>query len=117
MSDPQTGVTRMSVNRATTFKSELTPLPMRVTQLQAERLREARNRDGLSVQEHVRRSLDIYLNKIEREYSQKEISIRQEDLPRPRQPDPEAIAAALASPAISAIRSGARRPAPHLVRK
>ena len=51
------------------YKSELRPLPMRITQLQFERLKEARTRDGLSVQEHVRRSLDQYLAKIEREAS------------------------------------------------
>ena len=48
-------------------KQELRPLPMRITQLQYERLLAARARDGLSIQEHVRRSLDAYLAKIERD--------------------------------------------------
>ena len=48
-------------------KSELRPLPMRISQLQFERLQSARGRDGLAVQEHVRRALDFYLAKIERD--------------------------------------------------
>lgn len=38
---------------------------MRVTQHQFERLQGARERDGLSVQEHVRRALDFYLDRLE----------------------------------------------------
>jgi hypothetical protein len=34
---------------------------MRITQLQFERLQNVRARDGLAIQEHVRRALDIYL--------------------------------------------------------
>jgi hypothetical protein len=92
----------MPLDRATTYKSELMPLPMRVTRLHIERLREARNRDGLSVQEHVRRALDIYLNKIEREFNQKEITLPER---KANQPDPQGIAAALAAPSVSALRS------------
>ena len=55
------------MNAHQNFKSELRPLPMRITQLQFERLHAARARDGLSVQEHVRRALDQYLQKLERE--------------------------------------------------
>ena len=55
------------MNAHPNFKSELRPLPMRVSQLQFERLHQARARDGLSVQEHVRRALDLYLKQIERE--------------------------------------------------
>jgi len=55
------------MNMQTIHKSELRPLPMRISQLQFERLQSARGRDGLSVQEHVRRALDHYLAKIERE--------------------------------------------------
>lgn len=41
---------------------------MRITQLQFERLRAARARDGLSIQEHVRRALDFYLGKAEKDH-------------------------------------------------
>jgi hypothetical protein len=44
-----------------THRSDLRPLPMRITQLQFERLQNVRARDGLAIQEHVRRALDIYL--------------------------------------------------------
>ena len=47
-------------------KSTLTPLPMRITALQRERLVAARERDGTSIQEHVRRALDMYLDAIEK---------------------------------------------------
>lgn len=57
------------MNAHQNFKSELRPLPMRITQLQFERLHGARARDGLSVQEHVRRALDVYLGKIERDFA------------------------------------------------
>lgn len=42
-------------------RSDLRPLPMRITNLQFERLQSVRARDGLAIQEHVRRALDIYL--------------------------------------------------------
>lgn len=48
-----------------THRSELRPLPMRITQLQFERLHKAREFDGMSVQEHIRRALDLYLDKVE----------------------------------------------------
>lgn len=45
----------------TMYKSNLRTLPMRITEQQFERLHAAREKDGLMVQEHVRRALDIYL--------------------------------------------------------
>jgi len=42
-------------------RSELRPLPMRITQLQFERLTQLRADDGIAIQEHVRRALDMYL--------------------------------------------------------
>jgi hypothetical protein len=47
------------------MNAALRPLPTRVTPLQYERLTAARDRDGLSIQEHVRRALDTYLAEIE----------------------------------------------------
>ena len=41
--------------------SPLRPLPMRITELQWQRLNGARSRDAISIQEHVRRALDEYL--------------------------------------------------------
>lgn len=39
---------------------------MRITQLQYERLLMARHSYGLTVQEHVRRAIDAYLNRLEK---------------------------------------------------
>ena len=49
-----------------TGKFALRPLPMRITQMQFERLQALREYDGLAVQEHVRRALDQYLPYAER---------------------------------------------------
>lgn len=49
-------------------RSELRPLPMRVTQVQFERLQRLRKVDGLAIQEHVRRSIDDYLERKEARY-------------------------------------------------
>lgn len=48
-------------------RHELRPLPLRVASSQYERLSAARDRTGISIQEHVRRSIDLYLGVIERE--------------------------------------------------
>lgn len=42
-------------------RSNLRPLPMRITQLQFEKLQALRADDGIAVQEHVRRAIDMYL--------------------------------------------------------
>jgi len=42
--------------------SPLRPLPMRITELQWERLKAARDYDDIAIQEHVRRALDKYLD-------------------------------------------------------
>lgn len=57
----------MTLNSNNSRKGELRPLPMRITQLQFERLDGARQRDGLAMQEHVRRALDYYLQMLDRE--------------------------------------------------
>jgi hypothetical protein len=51
----------MNAHISRTHRSDLRPLPMRITKLQFERLQGVRARDGLPIQEHVRRALDIYL--------------------------------------------------------
>jgi hypothetical protein len=51
----------MNTQQQNYHRSDLHPLPMRVSRLQIERLRDLRAKDGLSVQEHVRRSIDQYL--------------------------------------------------------
>lgn len=48
-------------------KNPMKPLPVRVTPQQYERLSDTRRRTGLAIQEHVRRALDLYLDKVERE--------------------------------------------------
>jgi hypothetical protein len=52
---------------AVNARRELRPLPLRVATSQYERLSAARDRTGISIQEHVRRSIDLYLGIIERE--------------------------------------------------
>lgn len=52
---------------AVNHRQELRPLPLRVATRQYERLDAARARTGLSIQEHARRALDLYLAVIERE--------------------------------------------------
>ena len=45
----------------TLYRSDLRPLPIRITQLQFDRLEAIRNRDGIAMQEHIRRAIDLYL--------------------------------------------------------
>jgi hypothetical protein len=52
---------------AVNHRQDLRPLPLRVAKKQYERLDAARARSGLSIQEHARRALDLYLGVIERE--------------------------------------------------
>jgi hypothetical protein len=54
--------------------STLRPLPTRVTQRQYDRLMLHRTRDNLSIQEHVRRSLDIYLEQLDKRW-EREVSL------------------------------------------
>jgi hypothetical protein len=53
----------MPVNRK---EVRLRPLPLRITPLQFTRLTEARARDSLAIQEHVRRAIDVYLDQVEK---------------------------------------------------
>ena len=48
-------------------RKEMRPLPLRVANSQYDRLVSARDRTGISIQEHVRRGIDGYLAAIERE--------------------------------------------------
>jgi hypothetical protein len=48
-------------------RQEMRPLPLRVARSQYDRLVNARDRTGISIQEHVRRGIDAYLATIERE--------------------------------------------------
>jgi hypothetical protein len=57
----------MTPANAVNNRQELVPLPLRIATSQKARLAEARDRTGISVQEHVRRGIDLYLGVIERE--------------------------------------------------
>ena len=46
------------------YRSKLVVMPLRVTPRQNDLLKLLRDRDGMSVQEHVRRALDIYLARV-----------------------------------------------------
>src|SRR4029077_14058345 len=52
----------------------LRPLPTRVTPRQYDRLMIHRSRDHLSIQEHVRRALDMYLESLDKRW-EREISL------------------------------------------
>ena len=47
-------------------RKEMRPISMRLTALQYERLLQARAQDGLSLQEHARRALDLYLAQLDK---------------------------------------------------
>jgi hypothetical protein len=64
---PNQKTTKRIPENAVTYRRELKPLPLRVATSQYERLSQARNRTGISIQEHIRRSIDLYLAVIERE--------------------------------------------------
>ena len=53
--------------KAPNNRLELRPLPLRVAHSQYERLDDARNRTGISIQEHVRRAIDYLSSLIEKE--------------------------------------------------
>jgi hypothetical protein len=65
--DISTDPVRLTPADAPNNRRYLTPLPMRVAAVQKARLEEARTRTGISIQEHVRRAIDMYLNVAERE--------------------------------------------------
>lgn len=67
MSEAAQHQTHMTPAKAVNNRQELVPLPLRVARSQKDRLAEARDRTGISIQEHVRRSIDLYLGVIERE--------------------------------------------------
>lgn len=49
------------------YRRELKPLPLRVASSQYTRLTMLRDRTGISVQEHIRRAIDLYLAVTEKE--------------------------------------------------
>lgn len=52
---------------AASYRVEMLPLAMRVAVSQHTRLSSVRDRTGISIQEHVRRAIDLYLAVVERE--------------------------------------------------
>jgi hypothetical protein len=94
------GRKNMAVNQKKT--APLRPLPMRVTPKQFERLHQARERDLISVQEHVRRALDAYLDMLDRKAArEREL---EETLPPPVRTD-----AVPSTPARSRLSSARTR--------
>lgn len=65
--EPATKPQKMTPADVVNHRQDLRPLPLRVAKKQYERLDAARTRTGLSIQEHARRALDLYLAVIERE--------------------------------------------------
>lgn len=53
----------MPIDHATIHRSALKPLPLKVSHQQYEKLKQIRALDGLSIQEHIRRAIDIYLER------------------------------------------------------
>jgi hypothetical protein len=73
---------------AVNHRQELIPMPLRVPRKAYERLDAARARTGLSIQEHARRALDLYLAVIEREAI--ELGLMPERIPPAQNPPREA---------------------------
>lgn len=48
-------------------KPRMTPQPIRLSDIQLVRLARARERDGIGIQEHIRRGIDAYLGWLEKE--------------------------------------------------
>lgn len=84
----------MPINRK---EVRLRPLPLRITPLQFSRLTEARARDSLAIQEHVRRAIDVYLDLVEKRAS-RDAERREAASPQPES-TPESPAA---TPALNA---------------
>lgn len=84
-------------------RQDLHPLPMRVSKLAIPRLEALRKADGVSIQEHVRRAIDEYLERTEARYASSPTLAPQ---PKPAAPAPQAKPAAAppASPYAS-VRS------------
>lgn len=61
----------MAQSPAGKFKLELTPLPTRVSRLAVTRLNGLRDYDGMTIQEHVRRAVDEYLDRTEAKYARR----------------------------------------------
>ena len=58
---------RLTPAAAVNNRQEMKPLPLRVASAQYARLTKARDRTGISIQEHIRRAIDVYLASTERE--------------------------------------------------
>jgi hypothetical protein len=58
---------RLTPALAVNHRQEMKPLPLRVASAQYARLTKARDRTGISIQEHIRRAIDVYLASTERE--------------------------------------------------
>lgn len=71
---------------APNYRRELKPLPLRVADSQYKRLVGTRNRTGISVQEHIRRAIDLYLAVIEKEAIELGLMVAPE--PSPTNPNP-----------------------------
>lgn len=102
---PSQATQRMTPSNVPNNRQEMKPLPLRVASKQYERLCQARDRSGISIQEHIRRSIDIYLVQIEREA----IELGQMQAPRsgPKQ----------ASDPVRAPRSETRSASPKVVKR
>jgi hypothetical protein len=92
----------------------LRPLPTRVTQRQYDRLMQHRARDHLSIQEHVRRSLDYYLEMLDKRWEREMmLSGKANDVVK----EPQPVAKKLAVPKVPAVKTTEKTPksAPKLV--
>jgi hypothetical protein len=94
----------MNTQQQNYHRSDLHPLPMRVSRLQIERLRELRAKDGLSVQEHVRRSIDQYLETLT------------DAPPRPKLPPPPTDPVPTGEALVAALRSAPLKHRPKRLR-
>ena len=73
----------------------LRPLPMRITERQYQRMQAHRSIDGLAIQEHVRRALDLYLDVLDRKRERELVA------PPPPTSKPNQAAAKAAEPKLA----------------
>jgi hypothetical protein len=57
----------MPAGRPPNVKPSMKPQPIRLSDIQLDRLARARDRDGIGIQEHIRRGIDAYLGWLEKE--------------------------------------------------
>ena len=78
---------RLTPSNAPNKRVEMKPLPIRIAGQQYERLSQHRLRTGISIQEHIRRAIDFYMDQVEREVAA-QAAVPATPAPNPRSREP-----------------------------